>query len=449
MIPELGYPPILIVAVLAAGLPLAVVRPYPAFLFAVVALTAGNADMFNATRLAGLGPYLNLGDACIVVGLVALVFDAFYRQKPLRIPTVILLLLLVLFIGAWQSFLLLGMTYETARGFRWALQLPLAFFLAANLVDMPARAKQFIAALLVGVLLATVQHMAFVWVMRSVRIVDIGHVNVVRTIAFMAGGMSGAFLLTGLVWRLPTNRARSALYLLAGASLLASILFAQTRSVWFAAVAAVPCLLVFFQQRDRVLLVLRVGVIASVLAVSAVGISRYVAPELEPTEIVAERLKKLSEDPRGIHVGPRARAFEVEMDHWLRGTLIFGRGLQFFQTIDNFGKSRWLIAFGHLGYVTYLSQLGLVGLFIYGIYLPLSVLRDARRLWRHGALPELRYLGLLTGASIIFLSIMFLMSSSYLSVSYFATGTLYGAAWALARVIRIELGDYTYELQEV
>lgn len=47
---------------------------------------------------------------------------------------------------------------------------------------------------------------------------------------------------------------------------------------------------------------------------------------------------------------------------------------------------------------------------------PLRVLQDARWLWRNGGQPVLRYMGLLDAASIILLSIMFLMSSHFLGL---------------------------------
>ena len=436
MTPELGYPAVLIVGVLTVGLPLAIVRPYFAFLFATLVLTAGNADLFNATRFMALGPYLNLGDVCLLVALAALMFDTFHRNKPLRLPNVVLLLLLVLSIAAWQSLWMLGWTYETARAFRWGVQFPLAFLLAANLVDTPLRAKQFLGALLAGVILAALQHLLFVSVVGSVRAVVMQEFHLVRSIAFLAGGMPVAFVLTWTVWKMPVSVRKQALYLMVGTLLLVSILFTQTRSVWFAAVAAVPCLLVLFQKRTGVMITLRLGVLVFFVATATGLVSRFVAPKLDIYEVMIQRtVRTFQEDPREAQTSSRISQLTVEMDSWLQGTLILGRGLYFFQTVDR-GEGPEKIAFGHLGYVTYLSQLGLLGLFIYGFYLPFSVVRDSRRMWRHGGLSVFRYLGLLGAASIIYLSLQFLMSSSFLGITYFAPGTLYGAVWVLARSTR-------------
>jgi len=129
------------------------------------------------------------------------------------------------------------------------------------------------------------------------------------------------------------------------------------------------------------------------------------------------------------------------MSSWMDGTLIFGRGQYFFQTVRNPHNYAYLAAFNHLGYVTYLPQLGLIGLFVYGFYFPLSIIRDGRWLWRYGSLPILRYVGLLGSASIICPPIMFLMSSHFLAIGYFAPGTLYGALWSLTRSERKKISD--------
>jgi hypothetical protein len=137
----------------------------------------------------------------------------------------------------------------------------------------------------------------------------------------------------------------------------------------------------------------------------------------------------------------RKRAFEVEMDNWYHGTLVFGRGLRFFQTIENPEDPQKHIGFGHLGYVTYLSQLGLIGLFVYGFYFPISVIQNGLWLWRFIDLPVLRYVALLGVASITCLSIMFIMSAQFLSPGYFAPAVLYGSMWFLVRAQKTAISE--------
>lgn len=97
---ETGYPSIFIYLVLVIGFVLVLFRPYKAFLLVVVLLAAGNAAMFNQTRTVTLGPYLNLGDACLLVAIVALFFDRYRSKKPLRVPQVVPLILFALTISA-------------------------------------------------------------------------------------------------------------------------------------------------------------------------------------------------------------------------------------------------------------------------------------------------------------------------------------------------------------
>lgn len=429
----LGYPPILIVAVLAVGLPLATFRPYSAFLCATFLLASLNAGMLNATRTEALGPYLNLGDACLLVALAAFLFDSVYRRLSFQIPRVVFLLLAVLFVAALQSVWLLGWTYETIRAFRWGLQFPLAFFLGANLVTTPSRTKKLLGVLLAGAIVATLQHLFYVSTLWRSMALSMETYHLVRTIAYMGGGMSAAFLLTGAVWKMPVNVGQKTLWLIVGSLFVTSAVSSQTRSVWIATVAAVPLLLILFQPRSQMMSILRLGVLVLFLVLAVGWVSRVVAPGFDISEVVTQRMSTLfDEDPREAQTLTRINQFRVEMDSWLRGTLILGRGLFFFQTIDE-GEGRDSIAFAHLGYVTYLSQLGLLGLLIYGVYLPLNVVRDARQLWHHRGLPVLQYVGLLGATSVVFLSIMFLMSSSFLQLGYYAPGVLYGAVWALAR----------------
>lgn len=184
--------------------------------------------------------------------------------------------------------------------------------------------------------------------------------------------------------------------------------------------------------------VMRFGIIVVLMVFVTAWVCKHLMPGLDISDMATHRIKLLSEDnTRNIHMGTRERAFKVEMSSWLNGTLIFGRGLYFYQTIRNPESHTERIAFGHLGYVTYLSQLGVVGLLAYGFYLPARVVRNGRWLWSHGDLPILRYMGLLGAASIILLSIMFLMSSHFLGLGYFAPGVLYGSMWSLVRIRKI------------
>ncbi len=427
-----GYPSILILIVLGIGVPLALLRSYSAFLFGLLVIVAGNTARFNQTRLPGLGPFLNMADACLFVMLVAFFFDRIVRKKPIKFPPVVGLLLLVLSIGAIQSLWKLGWTYDTIRASRWALDLPFGLFLGANMVTTAKRTQSLIAILLLGTVLSAGQHVflaASIWHSMSLTMDDY---HLMRTIAY--GGMSGIFLLTAVIWEFPRGWVTRVPYLLVGALLLASQFLNQTRSLWLASVGTIPCLVLLFPSQHLPRRVLRLSAALCIIVAVFLLLMHRAMPGIDPLKLAESRILALAGGGpiSGSQTATRERDFEVEMSHWWEGTLVLGRGLAFFQTIPNPKYKLDVIAFGHLGYVTYLCQLGLVGLFAYGVYLPLRTIHAGRLLWRYSDSRAIQYLGLLGTASVVCLSITFLMSGSFLNLGACTSGVLYGALWSLA-----------------
>jgi hypothetical protein len=444
-----GYPAILIFVVLGIGIPLAIVRPYYAFLFALLVVTAGNTARFNQTRLPGLGPLLNLTDACLLVAFAAFFFDRIVRNKPVWVPRIAGLLVFVLAIAAIQSFWKLGWTYETLRAFRWALDLPIGLLLGANLVTSAKRARLLIVSLLLGTILSAGQHLLFAASLWRTMSLNMENYGVIRTISY--GGMSATFLLAAVVWRPAATPAKKVLYLLIGILFVTSQLLNQTRSLWLAMAATAACLMVLFKVRYSLRQVLRLCLLLCVVSTAFVYGLRCVMPGLDAVRLVNERMETLTVDnPRfSEHTGTRKRDFQVEMSHWWEGTLIFGRGLDFFQTIPNPRDPRRYVAFGHLGYVTYLSQTGLIGLMVYGFCFPLSVLYAGRLLWRYGREASVRYLALFGTALIVGAAITFTMSSSFLSMGMAAVGIVCGSMWSLAHRMTRAANTRGLEVQAV
>ncbi len=91
------------------------------------------------------------------------------------------------------------------------------------------------------------------------------------------------------------------------------------------------------------------------------------------------------------------------------------------------------IAWGHLGHVTTLAQLGLIGLFVYSYYLPMTVIKTSRVLWEKTT-KEVKFLGLFGGVTMVWYWICFLMSDSYLAQKPLA-GIIFGVLWAQAMLI--------------
>jgi hypothetical protein len=430
----LGYPPVVILAVLGIGVPLLLFRPYGGFLFAVLLLTAGHFHMFNKTRPIGLGPYLNLNDVCVLLALMACYVDRVAGRKPVRIPQIVALMLSVVVIAGAQSAWVFGWTHTTQGLLRGALDFPIAFLLAANLVDSTERARKLLWTLVAAVVLAAGQHVLFVAHTWATKSLSLETYAAMRTIGYWAGCLPSAFLLTAVVWPAPRSPVLKVLRLAAGVLLLATIFLNQTRSLWLATLATVPLLMLALRRTNWLAVSARLAVSGVVIVLALGFLCQRLIPGLDIGVVMKGRLTSVLErDPRLSGMGTRQRAFGVEMASWMQGTMLFGRGLGFFQGIENPEDGAHEVAFAHLGYVTYLSQLGVVGFLVYGVLLPLLVLRNGLTLWKYGREPVLRFLGGLGTASIISMSIMFVMSSHLLGFTYFSTGVLYGALWALVR----------------
>jgi hypothetical protein len=115
----------------------------------------------------------------------------------------------------------------------------------------------------------------------------------------------------------------------------------------------------------------------------------------------------------------RKEALNIEFSDWYHGgplTLILGNGLDYFSQKYSLGRepSGDTIAFGHLGYITYLSQLGILGFLIYAIALPVSVIRRSIGVFRLSSMPASTHLALLAGASFSFSIVAFLFSGHFL-----------------------------------
>ena len=147
MVPE-GYSQLFLLLIFVIGIQLAMIRPYGVFLFSCTLMVAGSRFAFITTRTAIFGPYLNMGDACVLVALLGLVVDKWQNKARFSLPSLLIVILSVLFVAAMQSFAKLGWTYETIRGIRWALAFPIGLFLGANFVNSTQRAKLLIIALL-------------------------------------------------------------------------------------------------------------------------------------------------------------------------------------------------------------------------------------------------------------------------------------------------------------
>jgi hypothetical protein len=414
----LGWPALIVC--LAVGLFLALLSPYRAFLFATfISLAFGNA-ILGSTRTETLGSYFNLYDACLVISFFALFLD---RKPAMRLPGPVIALLGVLIMGFVNSWVLGGATYTLLRSFRWAIIIPMQIFLAANMVRGGDRVKSLLMTLIAAAIFAELQHVMSVAIgMGSVG----GSIELLRSFEFYKAGST--IWLTAGFFLIRDHIPKKLLQVSIGVLFFLCNLSTATRSLFLGMAAGGLVFYFWYLKGENAYRWLRLkgllySVIFGLLIAIVVGFGAF-ASMLESRLVNTVEKKAETET--------REKAFEVETREWLKGNVLIGRGLDFYQTYRRKakGSAGEGIAFGHLGYISYLSQLGIIGLLVYGFYFPGVCLLRSRRLFMEDNLtPAIIHLALLTGALFLVYPITFLFSGSFLQDIYLA-GILPGAIWA-------------------
>jgi hypothetical protein len=406
--------------VLSIGLLLVIFRAYWAFLFGAFILTAASTNTTLA-RTEELGAYFQLGDACVLVMILACLWE---RKRAWLLPAPAVILTAVLIMGFLVSLMHMGLTYGLLRSLRWGLTFPLLIFLAANLVQNDRKVRPLLLVLVLAAIAAEAQHLFFVTAEKNLMQEN---VYAVRTLQFTQAGtffwlLAGFYVAGGSIPRPWVQMAVGALF-------LAGVVTLQTRSIGLALLGGLVIYYLWFlkgphayrwQRFKGLLPVLCIGFVM----LAAIGLSAVISG-------YGERYVKTVEGSE--HSQSRWNAIRVEMGDWLDGNPIIGRGLNYFESrkAGDLLIRKSGIAYGHVGYVTYLSQLGLIGFLAYGFWLPWVILMRARRLMQQpNAPPETIYLAALTGACFIFTSLVYLMSGSFLSITY-VPGILTGAVWGI------------------
>jgi len=423
-----GYPSIVLYLALLVGLPLALTKPYKAFLMVAFLISAADSASFTFTRTALLGPYFNANDACLLIALAATVTYGIKLKHKIFFPPVVKLIIAVVLIGFVQScFVMGGMRYEVLRALRWALTLPAFFIITASLVNDEEKARQLLIVLFWGSLVSVTEHILFA----QARMTLPGDtLRLMRTISFRSPGLW--FLLAAVLY-LPKIKGLHRNIMLGGMALfIVSLILNQTRSIWISFMATfVPVTVIYFRHKNILLKIVTYSLAAVLLFAGAGLILSKIFPNIRPEKFILERMNTLVDDKKRDETTiTRQRGFERELEEWSEGTLVFGRGLNYFapRYYDLYKGHK--VAWGHLGHVTTLAQLGLIGLLIYSFLLPNTVIRASITLWQHRQ-EELKFLGLMAGTCIISSWICFLMSDSFLG-PHASEGIIFGAAWRLA-----------------
>jgi hypothetical protein len=214
-----------------------------------------------------------------------------------------------------------------------------------------------------------------------------------------------------------------------------SVLLSQTRSIWISSLLAVPIAFLVFKQKGIIKKALLTPLFMIIVFLGVMIAMHYTHPAIDPQNIVVERLRTfIDQDLMFRSTITRRLALKAELEEWSKGSFIFGRGLTYYANyyFDRVGKYR--IAWGHLGHVTTLAQLGLIGLFVYSLFLPLKIVHASKKLWEYPS-TEIKFMGIIGGVCIISSWICFFMSDSFLSQRA-VEGIIFGAVWRSAIVIQ-------------
>ncbi|MFN8465862.1 MAG: hypothetical protein U0X20_09940 [Caldilineaceae bacterium] len=90
------------------------------------------------------------------------------------------------------------------------------------------------------------------------------------------------------------------------------------------------------------------------------------------------------------------------------------------------------MAWGYIGYVTYLARLGIISLVLYAVVVPIAALQAALRLYRQAEDYFVLLLSLLAISVAVMDMIQFMMSSSYLQPELSVSALIIGASLGYA-----------------
>ena len=427
--------------VAVVGIILTFYRPYGAFLFATLmwGIIPHESNVLVRTPEVSL----NLLDIYLGISLAAFWADEKKHTKmwlpiKIRLPIIAITIIGILVLGFYQSLFRYENPYISLRFLRWTISLPIYFILAANMVNNSQRLKKLLWVLLITATVASIQHIIFLVLTRQSINIDTES-NLLRNITFLKGQeiwiIVGPFLYARHIVNLPLQISLGILFLI-------SFVAQQTRSI---AIGASFTMFVYYAWFLRNSLALKLKqfiptIIIFALSITLLGLLSF---GKVATGYLDRLLDLTSNEVQDIST--RKSAIDQETKDWIEGNILFGEGLGYYQrhgfgSRDSSGKEATVgdvggIAFGHIGHLSYLSNFGVLGFLVFSIWLPFSVIFNARKICNDVKYkPEERYLSAFTGCYFIAnLLIIPFFSSGMLSPYTSFPGILGGTIWAIRR----------------
>lgn len=400
--------------------------------------TALSTSRLTFTRLPFGSSVLNAHDLLLLLALMAVLATGYRRRQQARVPLIVVGLVSVLLFGFLLSVIKIpGNMYEIIRMLRWGLTLPLYYFVGRN----GCRDRQTLSLLLWTLMLGVLIGAGTYVLGSSVLLLKGRSLESIRDIQYLGGAVPAwvvAAIARGTPWT-DTRRKRLlvSLSVLMG---LISIAISLTRSLWIAVVIAIPLTWIVFRKRRTKSATVHAA--SHGLPVLGFGVVVVVFLSLLSSNMITELTKRLLSvgqlfQGNTLAFGDRKASFVLDFEAWLHSLLV-GQGLAYYAPlVGNTSYSAIGDAWGHLGYVDTLAQLGLVGFGVFYLWLPVAVMKNARLLWL-GADDTARQLGLLGGAWMIMLLIEFLMSGNFIAIGMSGAGLTWGALAAYRTLLQGE-----------
>jgi len=435
-----GYGTWLLWVITMVGIFLLVWRPRWVVLLVVGLETALSVDRLTSTQLSpGNNPF-NAHDVLLLLALVAVLATSYRKRQQTRVPLIVVGLLSVLLFGFLLSVIKIpGSTYDIMRMLRRGLTLPLYYFVGRNAFGDRETLNLLLWTVILAVLVGAGTHVLG----SSVLLLEGYSLYSIRDIQYLGGlvpVLVVAIIARGTLW-MDTRRKRLLAYLCVLMGLV-SVVISLTRSLWIAVAMAIPLTWIVFRRprtgpakmhtNSHGLLILGLGVVAMVFL------------RLFSGNVLAELMGRLSSvgqlfqgSALASEFGDRLASFALDFAAW-RQSPIVGQGLWYYlPLVGNTDYSAIGNAWGHLGYISTLAQLGLVGFGVFYVWLPVAVIKNATFLWVSTD-STARQLGLLGGAGMIMSLIEFLMSGNFISMSIAGPGLTWGVLAAYRALLQGE-----------
>jgi hypothetical protein len=415
-----SYDWVMIAAALLIGFILIIFKPYWAFLFAIFISISQSQHTMTFTRFAEKMQYFNFYDACMLIAILAFIKEGVFNNQ-LKVPKMALVILMVLFISLFNRGFDTGITSGALRIFRFGLDLPILFILAATMVNDEKRVRSLLITLIAATFCAVIQNLFLI--LRTSALVGDDPV-LLRTIVYELARpeiwlIAGPFIVAGRI-------SRPWLQMAIGSILYFGLVAQQSRSTFLAFFMALGLFYFWFlrgpyafrKKRIMPLVVAGLGSVALLVLLNLTSITEHLWNKTLNT--MEHRHTDPSLDSRKFNFYREGRDF-LESNPY---NMLTGHGLAYFE--------KYHAAMGHLGYITYLSQTGVMGFLVYAILFPISVIIPARRLFLQTDLsPAQTHAAALAGACILFQGCLYIFSGAYLYKSFYP-GILAGAIWRMS-----------------